>query len=114
MFVCEFHATFSCLDGSIASLRWQHSLSKDEVAMGTNSFFYIWLRQSVPALVVYPPFDAPHMLTCRKHSIFYFRKSFDDLEKVLSRRIVMFHAAECFVHDEANCAQVREAYSTVQ
>ncbi len=65
MFVCEFHATFSCLDGSIASLRWQHSLPKDEVAMGTNSFFYIWLRQSVPALVVYPPFDAPHMLTCR-------------------------------------------------
>jgi hypothetical protein len=27
---------------------------------------------------------------------------------------VMFHAAECFVLDEANCAQVREAYSTVQ
>jgi len=170
--------------------------------MGTQCPFHIWLRQSVPALVVYPPFDAPHMLTCRKHSsspntissrtmpgfqtklslfihdilherfhpgllrtvhislrevsfggwsccfascrsyffrtdcllpchkftlhglesrtnhftisIFYFRKSLDDLEKVLSRRIVMFHAAECFVHDEANCAQVREAYSTVQ
>ena len=47
-------------------------------------------------------------------SIFYCRKSLDDLERVLSRRIVMFHAAECFVHDEANCAQVREAYSTVQ
>jgi hypothetical protein len=36
------------------------------------------------------------------------------LERVLSRRIVMFHAAECFVHDESNCAQVCEAYSTVQ
>ncbi len=36
-------------------------------------------------------------------SIFYFRKSLDDLEKVLSRKLVMFHAAECFVHDEANC-----------
>ena len=30
--------------------------------MGTNSFLNIWLRQSVPARVVYPPFDAPHML----------------------------------------------------
>jgi hypothetical protein len=36
------------------------------------------------------------------------------LEKVLSPRIVMFHVAECFVHDEVNCAQVRETYSTVQ
>ncbi len=27
--------------------------------------FYIWLCQSVPVFVVYPPFDAPHMLTCR-------------------------------------------------
>ena len=33
--------------------------------MGTQCPFHIWLRQSVPALVVYPPFDAPHMLTCR-------------------------------------------------
>jgi hypothetical protein len=31
----------------------------------THCPFYIWLRQSVPALVVYPPFDAPHMLPCR-------------------------------------------------
>ena len=152
--------------------------------MGTNSFLNIWLRQSVPALVVYPPGNAPHMLACRgtchdgaqflrepcqvvkqdlslfihdilhesfhpallrpvhislregsfgivmkiilfrtdcllpshkftlhglesrtNHftiSIFYFRKSLHDLEKVLSRRIVMLHAAECFVHDEAS------------
>ena len=33
--------------------------------MVTHCPFYIWLRQSVPALVVYPPLDAPHMLACR-------------------------------------------------
>jgi hypothetical protein len=33
--------------------------------MGTHCPFHIWLCQSVPSLVVYPPFDAPHMLTCR-------------------------------------------------
>ncbi len=33
--------------------------------MVTNSFFYIWLCQSVLALVVYRPFDAPHMFVCR-------------------------------------------------
>jgi hypothetical protein len=33
-------------------------------------------------------------------SIFYFRKTLHDLEKVLSRLIVIFHVAECFVHDE--------------
>ena len=43
----------------------ENSLPEDEVAMGTNSFLHIWLRQSVPVLVVYPPFDAPHMLACR-------------------------------------------------
>jgi hypothetical protein len=30
-----------------------------------------------------------------------FRKSLHDWEKVLPRRIVMLHTAECFVHDEA-------------
>jgi hypothetical protein len=33
--------------------------------MGTHCPFYIWLRQSVPTLDVYPPFDTPHMLACR-------------------------------------------------
>ena len=31
-----------------------------------------------------------------------FVSSLHDLEKVLSHRIVMFHVAECFVHDEAS------------
>jgi hypothetical protein len=33
--------------------------------MGTHCPFYIWLCQSVSGFVVYPPFDAPHMLPCR-------------------------------------------------
>jgi hypothetical protein len=33
--------------------------------MDTHCPFYIWLRQSVPTLVVYPPLDDPHMLACR-------------------------------------------------
>ena len=33
--------------------------------MGTHWPFYIWLYQSVPALVVYPPFDVPNILVCR-------------------------------------------------
>jgi hypothetical protein len=43
----------------------QHNLPEDEVVMDTYCSFYISLCQSVPALVVYPPFDAPHMLASR-------------------------------------------------
>jgi hypothetical protein len=41
-----------------------------------------------------------------------FRKGLHELEKVLSLLIVMFHTAECFVHDETNMC-TDETYSTV-
>ena len=44
---------------------YQDNFPEDEVAMGTNSFFHIWRRQSVPVLVVYPPFDFPQILASR-------------------------------------------------
>ncbi len=40
----------------------QHILPKDEVVIDTDCPFHIWLHQSVPTLVVYPPFDDPHIL----------------------------------------------------
>jgi hypothetical protein len=33
--------------------------------MDTHCPFYVWLCQSVPVIVAYPPFDDPHMLTSR-------------------------------------------------
>ncbi len=43
----------------------QHSLPEDEVVMDTHCPYHIWLSQSVPVLVVYPPFDDPHIFECR-------------------------------------------------
>ena len=44
---------------------FHHGLPQNEVVMDTNSFFHSWLCQSVPVFVVYPPCDAPHMLSYR-------------------------------------------------
>jgi hypothetical protein len=60
--------------------------------MDTNIFFYMWLRQSVPALVVYPPFDAPHMLTyrgTRHHRTQFLREPYQVVKQNLS----------LFIHD---------------
>ena len=40
---------------------FHHVLPQNEVVMDTNNFFHSWLYQSVPAFVVYPPCDDPHM-----------------------------------------------------